>query len=68
MKNSILMLGFVTLMTLTTCNNSDNNTKTDDQETEHAVSVYTCPMHAEIVSDKPGKCPKCNMELVKNEK
>lgn len=26
--------------------------------------VYTCSMHPEVVSDKPGKCPKCNMDLV----
>mgnify|MGYP001573303742 CR=1 FL=1 len=26
--------------------------------------MYTCPMHPEIVSDKPGKCPKCGMNLV----
>src|SRR3989338_9377532 len=25
---------------------------------------YTCPMHPEVSSDKPGKCPKCGMELV----
>jgi hypothetical protein len=25
---------------------------------------YTCPMHPEIVSDGPGKCPKCGMALV----
>ncbi len=27
---------------------------------------YTCPMpeHADVISDKPGKCPKCGMELV----
>src|SRR5436190_23771839 len=24
---------------------------------------YTCPMHPDIVSDKPGKCPTCNMDL-----
>jgi Cu(I)/Ag(I) efflux system membrane fusion protein len=25
---------------------------------------YRCPMHAQIVSDRPGRCPICNMELV----
>jgi hypothetical protein len=29
-----------------------------------ADSVYTCPMHPEITSDKPGQCPKCGMDLV----
>lgn len=28
---------------------------------------YTCPMHPEVVMDKPGKCPKCKMNLVKKE-
>ncbi len=26
--------------------------------------IYTCPMHPDVISDKPGKCPKCGMELV----
>ena len=25
---------------------------------------YTCVMHPEVISDKPGKCPKCGMKLV----
>ena len=25
---------------------------------------YTCPMHPTVVSDKPGKCPICGMDLV----
>ena len=28
---------------------------------------YTCPMHADVHSDNPGKCPKCGMALVKKE-
>jgi hypothetical protein len=26
---------------------------------------YTCSMHPEVISDKPGKCPKCGMTLIK---
>ena len=34
--------------------------------TKHKMNkvVYTCTMHPEISSDKPGKCPKCGMTLV----
>ncbi len=29
--------------------------------------VYTCEMDTDVRSDKPGKCPKCGMDLVKKE-
>ncbi len=34
--------------------------KTYNMEQQH----YTCPMHPEIMQDKPGDCPKCGMTLV----
>jgi multidrug efflux pump subunit AcrA (membrane-fusion protein) len=33
-----------------------------------AKQLYFCPMHPEVVSDEPGKCPKCGMDLVPLEK
>lgn len=33
-------------------------------ETKAPSAKYTCPMHPEVVMDKPGKCPKCGMTLV----
>ena len=37
----------------------------DRPETAAAPAArYRCPMHHQIVSDRPGRCPICNMELV----
>lgn len=30
----------------------------------HAEMTYVCPMHPQIISDKPGTCPICGMALV----
>jgi DNA-directed RNA polymerase subunit RPC12/RpoP len=27
------------------------------------MNNYTCPMHDDVNSDKPGKCPNCGMKL-----
>ena len=32
------------------------------------AKTYTCTMHPEVMSDKPGKCPKCGMGLVEKQK
>jgi FtsP/CotA-like multicopper oxidase with cupredoxin domain len=29
--------------------------------------AYTCPMHPEVLSEEPGKCPKCGMKLLATE-
>ena len=26
-------------------------------------AAYTCPMHPEVISNKPGQCPQCGMDL-----
>ena len=40
------------------------NSMSDQPTTMPAKMMYTCTMHPEVVSDKPGNCPKCGMALV----
>ena len=35
-----------------------------DLGTPEGPVVYACPMHPEVVSDEPGKCPECGMKLL----
>ncbi len=37
----------------------------DKKIDKNKAVTYTCSMHPEVTSDKPGKCPKCGMELIK---
>jgi len=39
-----------------------------DNDKDDSYTIYTCPMHPEVESDKPGKCPECGMNLVKKKK
>jgi uncharacterized membrane protein YraQ (UPF0718 family) len=36
----------------------------EDKRHDAGDAVYTCPMHPEVRSTTPGRCPKCGMDLV----
>ena len=38
------------------------------KHTATAKVSYSCPMHPEVTSTKPGKCPKCNSDLTLSKK
>lgn len=37
----------------------------DHESAAEAGVKYTCPMHPQIIDDRPGTCPICGMDLVK---
>src|SRR5262249_25950730 len=50
-----------TIHRLTT--SSPHNTTSDHSSFPSQQTEYTCPMHPEVVQDRPGSCPKCGMAL-----
>jgi uncharacterized membrane protein YraQ (UPF0718 family) len=42
---------------------SSRGGETMSEHTDGATE-FTCPMHPEVVSQSPGRCPKCGMDLV----
>ena len=38
-------------------------TSQDGAPIKGSQASYVCPMHPEVTSDEPGKCPKCGMAL-----
>ncbi|GGC05857.1 efflux RND transporter periplasmic adaptor subunit [Dyadobacter sediminis] len=53
------LASFAPGMLLIAC--KDNQKK---KAAEAGQKTYTCPMHPQIVQDKPGSCPICGMDLV----
>ncbi|KMQ70451.1 efflux RND transporter periplasmic adaptor subunit [Chryseobacterium koreense] len=63
MRNLFLVL----MLAVASVSCKNETSKHPDHQLENGKTVYTCPMHPEIISDQPGTCPICKMDLVKKE-
>ena len=63
MKKTMIAIAILLATTATFAQVAKDSTH---KTVKHTTSTkkYTCTMHPEVVSNKPGKCPKCGMDLV----
>jgi hypothetical protein len=59
---AIYFFGGMLLTTTFTFAQQEQTKNEKIQQTQ--VTKFTCPMHPDVIQDKPGKCPVCGMELV----
>lgn len=59
MKRTIKIVLISFLAVIFSCNQSGKKPEAHADE-----KLYTCPMHPEIIRNKPGQCPICGMDLV----
>ena len=57
----ILLLASVTFSVVATAQDTAKQTTLKSHKT--AKQVYRCPMHPDMVMNKPGQCPKCGAQM-----
>jgi len=71
MKTKILttLLALIISSGMVFAQDTTKTTKTQTVKTQMEMPkdsvYYTCTVHSDVKLDKPGKCPKCGMDLVK---
>ncbi len=63
-KLLITLLIFTLFSSLTIYYFQHRESKEAHVHEDEKKQLYTCPMHPQIISDKPGSCPICGMDLV----
>ena len=59
-----ILLAFTLLLAATTFSFAQMKKSSNPMHTKMVHTKYTCKMHPEVVSNKPGKCSTCGMKLV----
>jgi Cu+-exporting ATPase len=75
MKSKFILVAIAfCVISFIACNSATQKTEAKEETKQDSTMIapqpgdkviYQCPMHPEEISDKPGQCPKCGMDLEK---
>ncbi|REJ80026.1 MAG: hypothetical protein DWQ44_04155 [Bacteroidetes bacterium] len=68
MKKVFYFIAIATALSFAACKSNEKQEKAAaasevTSEPKKASSQYSCPMHPEVMSESPGQCPHCGMDL-----
>ncbi len=59
---AVMLLAAAPLVLLTGCGDPESTTTSDSGDTAQ-VQLWTCGMHPNVITEEPGQCPICGMNL-----
>ena len=63
----VATLSLTTLPTLASAEAPKKEAKKPKADAKDAKAIHICPMCSDVKHEGPGSCPKCGMDLVKQE-
>ncbi|HRI19759.1 MAG TPA: heavy metal-binding domain-containing protein [Panacibacter sp.] len=64
----MLMMAALTIVSFSLFAQDSTKQKTKAPKQKMEMMKYSCPMHPDVTSKKPGKCTKCGMDMTKSKK
>jgi len=61
---ALLAIALLSATIFVSCGTKEKESPVHQKENKGKETHYQCPMHHQIIQDKPGKCPICGMDLV----
>ena len=59
----MLMIAAITILSINGFAQENSKKEINTPHENSAITMYSCPMHKNVVNEKPGKCNECGMEL-----